>query len=217
MRTFVERIWALVVIASLPTGLMGSASSTMLASSPSQGNLERFVIVSAESQVVYRVGETIINDNNRLNVAVGITNAIQGEIFIDRTSPPNSRVGTITIDISQFKSDSQRRDLAIRRQWLESARHPIAEFAPTAVHGLPQIYAEGREVILQIIGNLKVRERVRPTTFATTLRLQGDILTGVATTTVQMTDFGFDPPSIFGILRAENGVKLEFRFTARRG
>jgi len=38
----------------------------------------------------------------------------------------------------------------------------------------------------------------------------------VATTTIRMTDFGFEPPSILGILKAENEVKLEFHFVARR-
>jgi hypothetical protein len=33
-------------------------------------------------------------------------------------------------------------------------------------------------------------------------------------TTVRMTDFGFDPPSI-AFLRTENDVRLEFRLVAR--
>jgi len=69
---------------------------------------------------------------------------------------------------------------------------------------------------LQISGALKIREVTRPSTFAARLRLDGDVLTGVATTTIRMTDFGFEPPSILGILKAENEVKLEFHFVARR-
>ena len=42
-----------------------------------------------------------------------------------------------------------------------------------------------------------------------------ETLRGTATGTIRMTDFGFDPPAILGILRAENEVRLEFRFTAR--
>ena len=53
-------------------------------------------------------------------------------------------------------------------------------------------------------------------TFATTLKLEGTTLNGVAVTQIRMTDFGFDPPSILGVLRAENDVRLEFRFVARR-
>ncbi len=176
---------------------------------------QRFVIVPAESQVSYRVGEVFINQGNRFNVALGTTNVIRGELLIDRANPKSSKIGPITVDISRFQSDSARRDNAIRDRWLESSRFPTAEFTPTSIEGLPDTYTDGRELNLNVAGNLKVREVTRPTTFAVTLRLQGTTLTGVGNTMIRMTDFGFDPPSILGILRAENEAKLEFRFVAR--
>ncbi|MGH2376485.1 MAG: YceI family protein [bacterium] len=184
--------------------------------SPAAGP-QRFVIVPAESQVSYRVGEILFNQGNRFNVALGTTNAIRGEIFIDRSTPRNSRLSPITVDISRFQSDSARRDNAIRDRWLESSRFPTAEFTPTSIEGLPETYTDGRELNLNVTGTLRIREVTRPTTFAVTLRLQGTALTGVGTTAIRMTDFGFDPPSILGILRAENDAKLEFRFVARPG
>ena len=176
---------------------------------------QRFVILPAESHVSYRVNETLIFENNRLNVAIGTTNAIQGDATIDRTNPRNSKIGTITVDISQFKSDSERRDNAIRSRWLESRRFPTATFTPTSVQGLPDTYTDGHELSLQVTGQLKVRDVTKPVTFAVTLKLDGIVLTGTATTLIKMTEFGFDPPSIFGMLRAENDVRLELRFAAR--
>lgn len=176
---------------------------------------QRYVIVPGESSVTYRVAETFINEGNRFNIAVGVTSVVRGEIFIDRARPANSRVGTITVDISQFRSDRQRRDSAIRDRWLESSRFPMAEFRPTAIQGLPGAYQDGRELQLQMTGNLKIRDVTKPTTFAVTLKLEGNVLTGAATSTIKMTDFGFDPPSIFGILRSENEARLEFRFIAK--
>ncbi len=185
------------------------------AQTPPAGGAQRFVIAPAESQVVYRVGEIFINQGNRFNVAVGTTNTIRGAVLIDRANPRNSRIGPITVDISRFHSDSARRDNAIRDRWLESSRFPMAEFTPTSIEGLPETYTDGRELALNVTGNMKVREVTRPTTFAVTLRLQGNALTGAGTTTIRMTDFGFDPPSILGLLRAENEARLEFRFVAR--
>ncbi|MGQ0570821.1 MAG: YceI family protein [Armatimonadota bacterium] len=176
---------------------------------------QRYVIVPGESSVTYRVAETFINEGNRFNIAVGVTNVVRGEIFIDRARPANSRVGTITVDISQFRSDRQRRDSAIRDRWLESSRFPMAEFTPTAIQGLPEAYQDGRELQLQMTGNLKIRDVTKPTTFAVTLKLEGNVLTGAATSMIKMTDFGFEPPSIFGILRSENEARLEFRFIAK--
>ena len=177
--------------------------------------VQRFVIVPAESQVTYRVAETFINEGNRLNVAVGVTNAIRGEFVINRSDPRQSRIGVITVDISRFQSDSTRRDNAIRGRWLESSRFPMAEFTPTEIDGLPVTFEDGKELRLEITGRLKVRDVTRLTKFQTALTLSGTTLTGFATTKILMTDFGFQPPSILGILRAENEVNVEFRFIAR--
>jgi hypothetical protein len=44
--------------------------------------------------------------------------------------------------------------------------------------------------------------------------LSGNVLAGNMETTVLMTDFGFDPPSIM-ILKTENKATLDLQFTAR--
>jgi polyisoprenoid-binding protein YceI len=211
----VRRWWwligAVVAVATPPwSGALAAPSSA-----PAPAGVERYVIDPAESQASYRVGEVFIDQGNQFHVAVGTTHAIQGEIFIDRANPRRSRVGAITVDISQLKSDRSGRDRRIRSQWLESERFPLAVFTPAQIQGLPEAYAPGREIAVQIVGDLKIRDVTRPATFATKLRLDGATLTGIATTTIHMTDFGFDPPSILGILRAENEARLEFQFLAR--
>jgi polyisoprenoid-binding protein YceI len=200
--------------AMINDGILGYEAVRAQPASPPVAAQE-FMIVPTESQVIYRVGETLIADNNRFNVAVGTTQAIRGAVTVDRVNPRASRIGPITIDISQFQSDAARRDTAIRRQWLESAKFPSAEFTPTQVDGLPAQYVDGRAIPLRITGTLRVRNMPRPTTFDATVTLTGQQLTGQATTKVLMTDFGFSPPDIFGILRAQNEVVIEFRFTAR--
>jgi polyisoprenoid-binding protein YceI len=175
----------------------------------------RYVIVPQDSTVTYRVNETFFREGNRLNTAVGVTKGVRGEVRIDRADPRRSTIGPITVDISQFRSDSDRRDNAIRDRWLESRRFPTAVFTPTAIRGLPSSYRDGEELRLQIGGTLKVRDQERPVTFTATVKVAGSTLTGTAATAVKMTDFGFDPPSILGILRAENDVAIEFAIVAR--
>lgn len=174
-----------------------------------------FRIIPEESQVTYEVGETFLNQNNRYAVAVGRTQQINGEVRFDPADPRNSSVGAITIDISAFTSDSPRRDNAIRDRWLESARYPLATFVPTAIEGLPETYTSGEEITLTITGDLTVREATRPTTFTVTGAIEGETMRGVAETQIKMTDFGFQPPDIAGVLRAEDDVKISFSFVAR--
>jgi polyisoprenoid-binding protein YceI len=190
----------------------GSAAAV---AGPSPAGGARFAIVPAASTVTYRVGETFLTQN-QFSTAVGTTHAIQGDIFVDRARPANSRIGTITIDISTFQSDRARRDRAIREGWLESAKFPTATFTPTTIQGLPATYTDGQEIPVRIIGNLRVRDVTKPVTFTGTVKLAGDTLNGSFQTMVLMTDFGFEPPSILGTLKAENQVKLELQFIAQR-
>jgi polyisoprenoid-binding protein YceI len=213
MRSALLLIWSALLLTGLPS-LGPVAVAAPLPPAPPVG-LERFVIVPGESQVAYHVGEVFFNQNHQFHLATGVTRSLRGEVLIDPAHPRRSRVGPITVDISQFASDSAQRDGVIRGRWLESSRFPIAEFTPTAIQGLPDEDVQGRNIPLQITGNLRIRDVTRPVTFDVSLKLEGKTLTGVATTKILMTDFGFDPPSLLGILKAGNEVNLGFRFTAR--
>lgn len=177
---------------------------------------EKYLIAPGESEVKYKVGEVFINRGNTYNLAIGITKTIEGEITADPANLPASAIGPITIDISKFASDSPLRDQRIRDQWLESAKFPLAVFTPTQIDGLPESATPGEEIAIQITGDLKVRDAVKATTFDTKIKFDGDTITGFATTKIQMTDFGFQPPDILGILKAENDAILEFTFVAKK-
>ena len=207
-------VLSLILLMAGSSGLRAGATAAVPSPTP-PGIPERYVVVPAESRALYRAGEVFFGPNNRFNVAVGTTNAVRGEMWIDRSDPRRSRIGAITVDISTLRSDANQRDRMIRTQWLESSRFPIAQFTPTAITGLPDAYVPGQELFVQIAGTLRVREVTRPVTFATTLKLNGAALTGVATTKILMTDFGFPPPSLLGILKAQNQVTIEFDFNAR--
>jgi polyisoprenoid-binding protein YceI len=174
-----------------------------------------YTIDPAQSKVTYEVGETLLSQNNRINTAVGVTQGISGEVTIDRSAPQNSSLGPVTVDISQLTSDQPRRDSTIRDRFLESARFPEATFTPTSIEGLPATIQEGVDIPLKINGDLKIRAVTKQVTFDTVVQLQGDSLTGQATTQILMSDYGFGPISIAGIVNTEDQVKVIFDFVAR--
>jgi len=161
------------------------------------------------------VGEVFINDNNRFNLASGVTPQVSGEITIDQTVPQNSQIGTITADVSQFKSDSSRRDNFIRGRFLESNQYPNVTFTPTKIEGLPQTYTDGQEITLKISGDLTIHQVTKPAVFDATIKLSGDTLSGTTTTTILMSDFGFGPISLVGMLKTEDQAKVTLTFVAR--
>ena len=183
-------------------------------SAPASGPLE-LNIVPGESSVSYEVGETFFNQNNRFNVAVGTTTQLSGKINLDPANPQNSSMGTIEVDISQFQSDSGRRDNTIRDRFLESSQYPIATFVPAQIEGLPTSYSEGETLNFKVSGDLTVHEVTRPVTFDVEATLVNNKLQGSATTTILMSDFGVGPIQMAGILGTEDEVKINMQFVAR--
>lgn len=201
---------ALLLALGLLAGL--SFPGAVKAQEPGAG-LQRWVINPAESEVIYRVEETFLAQVTRA-VAVGVTRTIEGEVQMDPADPSSIQVSPVRVNIRDFTSDQPRRDQRIRREWLESDRYPIAEFVVTSIEGLPAEIREGEVTPVTVHGNLTVRETTRPVSWEGTLSLADGALKGSFETEILMTDFGFDPPSILGVLRAENEVKLEFNFVA---
>ena len=174
-----------------------------------------YTISAADSQVSYEVGETFLNDN-RFAVAVGVTNGITGKIYLDTNNPLATLISPIEVDISQFTSDSERRDNKIRSDFLESSAYPVATFMPTVIEGLPESYQEGEQLTLQISGDLTVKEVTQPVTFEANVQVQDGQLIGQANSTILMSDFGVGPITILGILETEDEVILTFNFEARQ-
>ncbi len=174
----------------------------------------RFVIDPSQSTVSYGVGETFLGQNNRYAYAVAATSVVSGEIMVDFENPAASIVGEITVDISAFQSDKARRDKAIRDRWLQSSKFPLAVFSPTELRDLPQSYASGDVLDFEVAGDLLVRDVIHATVFAVSAGVEGERLSGTATAHVQMTDFGFEPPAVAGMIEAENDVDITFEFVA---
>lgn len=174
-----------------------------------------YKLVPGESVLQYEVGEVFLNQGNAFNMAVGRTPQVTGEVTLDPAAPPSSSLGTITADVSQFTSDSNRRDGAIQGRFLESSRYPNVTFNATSIEGLPETYQEGQEITFKINGDLTIREVTRPVSFDVRATLSGDTLSGEAVTTILMSDFGFGPISIAGILNTEDEAKVTLFFVAR--
>ncbi len=184
-------------------------------------DVRTFRIDPARSQASYIAEEEFFNDavamlGKALGLAnaVGVTNAVQGEFAVLPSTPPQVLSGQFQVDISTLKSDESRRDNRIRERWLESARYPIASFAPTGIQDFPAAAAEGQPFSFKLAGDMTIREVTKPVVFDVTATLQGGELTGVAQTQLLMTDFGFEPPNMPGLLTVKDAVMVKLEFTA---
>lgn len=195
------------------------------AAEPVAEGVRRFVVVTEESTASYIVSEEFFAGAlEKLGIDAGIqeitgtTPQVNGELQLRLDDPQNAlESAEFTVDISVLETTRSQRDEWIRDNALESNTYPIAQFVATEIQGAPESYTEGEEATFQLLGDLTVREITQPVTFDVTATLNGDTLRGVATTEMQITDFGFDPPSFANTLTVANDFTIRVELTAREG
>jgi polyisoprenoid-binding protein YceI len=202
---------------------VATMAATTAAAPASNDKLVFLSIVGSDSEACYLATETFL-ENNMMNMkagfngAVGITKTIQGDIALDLDNIANSQIGDITINISEFKSDNDRRDGFIRQNFLQSNKYPFATLTNAVAIGLPTVaYKDGDTLTFQIQGDLKVHDTTRPTTFTATGAYTKGVLVVKAVTELKMSDFGITVPDIAHLLKVDDALKLEVNLVAREG
>ena len=135
--------------------------------------------------------------------------------FVNQIHEFSLKDNSFTVDLSTLTSDRPRRDKAIREEWLESAKYPTATFVASGIAGLPADAAPGKPIAFDVKGDLTIRDITQPQRWAMTAQLDGDLLSGTATTYLLMRNFGFEPPDIGGILKVTDGVTVTVTFVAQ--
>ena len=174
-----------------------------------------FVVVPEQSSAEYAVEEEFLGAPVPFVTTVGGTNAFGGEIELTITDGA-VQIGDnrFVVDLRTLQSDEARRDARLRTSWLESDRYPQAAFVAAEIVGMPTDAALGEEVSFQVRGDLTIRDMAQPVTWDVTAAIDGDTLSGTATTLIYMRDFGFAPPDIAGMLRVTDGVTVTVVFAA---
>jgi polyisoprenoid-binding protein YceI len=184
-------------------------------------DIRSFVIIPEQTQASYIVAEEFLGGAlDRLGIqpglvdTIGSTQEVTGTMELDLNNLTNPVVTSrFAVNLRSLTSDQPRRDNRIREANLESNRYPLAEFAITSLSNTPATYAGGEEVNFQAVGDITIREITRPVTFDVVARLEGDTITGLASTQLRMTDFGFEPPSFANLFTVEDQFVAEVDFT----
>jgi polyisoprenoid-binding protein YceI len=164
------------------------------------------------SEVRYAVDE--IFAGNPVSTAVGVTNTVAGDVLINTVDPSQISVGPIVINIELFESNSGLRDARIRQEFLESSTYPEATFVPIEILDFPDNAAVGVPSTFQMRGDLTIKETTSEVVWDVTATLDGDVLTGQASTVVLMSTFDVGPISIAGFVETSDELDLTFDFVA---
>ncbi|HEY0755635.1 MAG TPA: YceI family protein [Ktedonobacteraceae bacterium] len=179
-------------------------------------NLQIYQIVPAQSTASYSVYEDLIFQNKPNNDAVGTTHSVAGNFQISKGNAPVVTGMTIKIDLRTLQSDSSMRDRHVQDS-LDTTNYPYATFVSVSTQGLPANYTDGQTISFKLIGNLTLHGKTNGETFAVQGKVVGNTITGTASTTIFMTDFGVQPPNLANIVTVQNKTVLTLNFTAQVG
>ncbi len=209
--------------------MMATSSATMAATAMSTAaasagtdTIMFLSIVGSESEACYLATENFLSNNPMglkagFNNPVGITKTIGGDIALDLSNTANSQIGDLKINISEFKSDDDRRDGFIRKRFLELNTYPFATLTNATAIGLPTgAYTEGTTLQFKIKGTLTVHNTKRDTTFDATGSYKSGTLVVRAVTDLKISDFGIQVPAIGGILKVDDPMRLVINIVARQ-
>ena len=79
---------------------------------------------------------------------------------------------------------------------------------------MPTNYTDGQTIHFQITGNLTMHGKTNKAVFDVQGKLAGKTITGTASSTIYMTDYGIQPPNLANVAISQNKVQVTITFTA---
>jgi polyisoprenoid-binding protein YceI len=192
------------------TNECGTADSTV---TPTVTPAAIFQIASDQSEARYKAEEELANKG--ANEAVGKTNAFIGQILFDDQGMPLA-CSRFDVDLRTLTSDESRRDNFLYTNTLETQTYPLATFILTSVEGLDKPLADGEETQVKLIGNLTVHGQTKLIAWDAKIKMDGDTLTGTASTSFNMADFNITSPKVGPVISIDDTIKLEIDMTAKK-
>lgn len=159
--------------------------------------------VGANSTAGYRVEEILFGQSN---TAVGRTSAVTGHLTIAGTEVSGV---TVTVDLTQVRSDASQRDGQFQGRIMDTADHPTATFALSSPIALPSIPPVGRPITVHGTGTLSLRGTTRPVTVTLSAQRTAAAIQVSGSIPIDFSDYGIPNPSFGPASTGDSGL-IEF-------
>ena len=207
----------LVAMAVLTAGATGSAPMHRPAFTSPDGRAGahapsiRFVTAEEGNVARYRVREQLVGKPLPSD-AIGTTGGVTGTIVIGADGKLVPAESKFVVDVKPLKSDQSRRDKTVHTKILETDKFPTVVLAPTEVAGLAMPLPASGPLNFQLKGDLTVHGTTRPTTWKVTASVEGNEISGTASTAFTFADFSLTQPTAMIVLTVADTIKLEYEF-----
>jgi len=149
--------------------------------------------------------------------AVGRTSAITGTATFSQTGQVVTvRAASITVDVSQLKSNETMRDQHIHTIGIQSATYPTARFVLSTPLTLPASALNGDVVHTSVTGVFNIHGTSRRETVPLQMRLSSSEINAVGSLTFPWSEFNMTAPSVGGFVSVTNHATMEFDLRLRR-
>ncbi|HEV8628326.1 MAG TPA: YceI family protein [Acidimicrobiia bacterium] len=186
----------------------GSTNNT--AAAPPAGELAGTWTVAGASQAGYRVREKLASLPAPSD-AVGRTTAITGQVTISEESGAyRAKNANFTVDVSQLKSNENRRDNRIRTIGLETDKYPQATFAAAGPIDITKDAVDGQVVTVQAAGDMTLHGVTKNVSIPLQVQRNGNQIRIVGNYDFSWDDFGMTAPSVPPFVSVTGSPKLEF-------
>jgi polyisoprenoid-binding protein YceI len=206
---FAVAYFALFDTDSPPKFSLETKGSTNVAAPPA-GELAGMWTVADGSIAGYRVREKLANLPAPSD-AVGRTGAVTGQVTIaDQGGAYSAKNANFTVDVSQLKSDQDKRDNRIRSMGLETDKYPQATFAAAGPLAIPQDAVDGKVVTVQTDGDLTLHGMTKKVSIPLQVQRNGAQIRIVGNYQFSWSDFGMTAPSVQPFVSVTGNPTLEF-------
>jgi polyisoprenoid-binding protein YceI len=158
------------------------------------------------SFVGYRVQETL--GSIGANTAVGRTAQVSGSMTVAGTTVT---AATVTADLTQLRSDDDRRDGQLRRQGIQTAQFPTATFVLATPIDLGSVPGDGHRLNASATGTLTLHGVTKDVDIPMTWTLSGSTVLVQGSLSILFTDYAIEKPTSFAVLSVEDHGTMELQ------
>lgn len=171
-----------------------------------------YTIASDKSTAGYTVQEVLTGKGDA--TAIGTTDAVIGTILLDKSGAALP-CSVFYVDLRTLTTDEDRRDGQVQKV-LEAETYPLGTFVMTSADGLTGSLTDGAEHTFTMIGDLTVHNVSKQVTWDATVKMDGDTLTGSATSKVTFADFGMEAPVFGPVASIQEDFQLQVQLVAAK-